>query len=90
LPKLSNFLKIVRQGYRTFLKKFIEIRELFGKKEGPKHILQLLIIQGTLPDFPKKARQGYRTFLKKFSKVIQLFKNCPAKSSDFLKIVRQG
>jgi hypothetical protein len=38
----------------------------------------------------KKVQQGYPTFSKKSGKVTGLFKNCLAKSSNFLKIVHQS
>jgi hypothetical protein len=88
--RLPNFSKKVHQSYRTFQKISGKVRGLFGKNEGPKHTYPRLIVSGTLPDFSKKSRQDYRTFSKMLSKVSELFKNCLAKSSDFLKIVHQG
>ncbi len=88
--RLSNFSKIVRQGYRSFQKMFTKVTGLF------KNCL------ATFPVFLEKMRgqntpihtwscQGrYRTFRKKPGKVVELFKNCPAKLSDFLKKVQQG
>jgi hypothetical protein len=60
--KLSRFSQIVRQRYRSFQKKFVEVPGLSGKKEGPKHTIPRVIDQRTLPDFPGNGRQRYRTF----------------------------
>jgi hypothetical protein len=58
--KLSDFLKIVRQNHRTFLKKFHKVIGLFKKS------LAMLSI------FPEKVRQSPRTIRKMSDGVIEL------------------
>jgi len=89
LTRLSNFLKKVRQGSRTFLKLFGKVIGLF-KNSSPK-----------LPDFSKNIRQRYRSFWKKCGPKTHistpdpirdfpgLSKKYPARLPNFSKIVRQ-
>ena len=88
--RLSNFLKKVRQGYRTFQKLSGNIITLF-QISSPK-----------LPDFLKNIRQRYRFFWKKCEPKTHLrmpdpirdfpglSKKYPARLSDLFKIVRQS
>ena len=97
---LSNFPEKAHQSYRTFQKKFVEVRGLFGKYMGVKPHLPTSNHSGAfaglskkmsakLPDISEKVHQGQRTFQKLSGKVTGLFENSSPRSSNFSKIVRQ-